>query len=47
MQVNTVRTEVLLLGPQGQRQPRVGVAIGGLDWKGSVCITEVIKCEIP
>jgi superfamily II DNA helicase RecQ len=44
---NTVRNKVLSSGPQGQRQPRAGVAVGGLDQKGSVCPTEVVKYEIP
>ena len=43
----SVRTEVLLLGPQGQRWPRAGVTKGGLDQKGSVHPTEVIEYEIP
>ena len=42
-----VRTEVLLLGPQGQRQPRVGIAKGRLDQKDSVCPTEVVEYKIP
>ena len=42
-----VRTEVLSLGPQGQRRPRAGVAKGGLDQKGSVRPTEVVEYEIP
>ena len=42
-----VRTEVLSSGPQGQRQPRVGVAKGGLDQKGLVHPTEVVEYEIP
>jgi hypothetical protein len=43
----TVRTEVLSSVPQGQRRPRAGVTVGGLDQKGSVCPTEVIEYEIP
>ena len=42
-----VRTEVLSSGPQGQRRPRVGVAKGGLDQKGSVRPTKVVEYEIP
>ena len=45
--ITCVRTEVLLSGPQGQRRPRVGVAKGGLDQKGSVRPTEVVEYEIP
>ena len=43
----SVRTEVLSLGPQGQRQPRAGIAKGRLDQKGSVCPTKVVEYEIP
>jgi hypothetical protein len=39
-----VRTEVLSLGPQGQRQPRAGVAKGRL---GLVCPTKVVEYKIP
>ena len=46
-QWNIIRTKVLLLGPQGQRRPRVGVTRGGLDQKGSVCPTEVVEYKIP
>ena len=44
---HAVRTEVLLSGPQGQRQPRVGVAKGGLDQKGLVRPTKVVEYETP
>ena len=47
MDMGSIRTEVLLLGPQGQRWPRTGVAKGGLDQKGSVRPTEVVEYEIP
>ena len=39
----SVRTEVFSSGPQGQRWPRAGVVRGGLDQKGSVHPTEVVK----
>ena len=42
-----VRTEVLSLGPQGQRQPRAGIARGRFDQKGLVHPTEVVEYEIP